>query len=72
MKTVILHPSNQKELYFLLALLDRLKIPFEVKEKERTLNELEDPINRLYGSWKSDESGEELIEKIYSARQLIL
>ena len=66
MKTVVLHPSSQKEFYFLLTLFERLNIPFEVKEE--TTEELEDPIRRLFGSWKSDESGDELIEKIYAAR----
>lgn len=69
MKTVVLHPSSKKEFNFLISLLERLKVPFDVREDviEEPKGE-EDAIKELFGSWKSDESGEELIKKIYSAR----
>jgi hypothetical protein len=66
MKTIILHPSNPNDLSFILTLLERLEIPFEVEgEKE---NQIGDPIRKLFGSWKSDESGKTIIEEVYSAR----
>ena len=69
MKTVVLHPSSQKEFNFLISLLEQLKVPYDVQEGISEEPEWEgNTIEELFGSWKSDESGEELIKKIYSAR----
>lgn len=69
MKTVVLHPSSQKEFNFLVHLLERLKVPFDVQEEISVEPIVEDDaIKELFGSWESDESGEEIIREIYSAR----
>lgn len=69
MKTVVLHPSSMKEFNFLVSLLERLEVSFDVRDdiSEEPGREA-DAIMELFGSWKSDESGEELIKKIYAAR----
>ncbi|MCO6487205.1 MAG: hypothetical protein J5I98_02250 [Phaeodactylibacter sp.] len=69
MKTVVLHPASQKEFNFLISLLERLEVPFDIQEEIfEESRQVGDDIQDLFGSWKSDESGEELIKKIYSAR----
>ncbi len=69
MKTVILHPNDNKELSFLVALLEKLNISFQIKEEQAAGNEEANLIKELYGSWKSEETGEELIREIYAARK---
>lgn len=69
MKTVILHPNDNKELSFLVALLEKLNISFQIKEEQAARNEEANLIKELYGSWKSEETGEELIREIYAARK---
>lgn len=68
MKTVILHPNDNKELSFLVALLEKLNISFQIREEQTPGKDDADLIKELYGSWKSEGTGEYLIREIYAAR----
>ena len=72
MTTVILKLRNNKEVNFLLDLLNRLHISFEWGE-EKTVKPLppeqnKDSIAELYGSWQSNLSSDELASSIRAAR----
>ena len=69
MKVVTLKLKNQREWNFLKGLLQRLNVRFEMLDFEPTTPiPQNDSISELFGSWKSEESSDELIKMIYEAR----
>ena len=69
MKVVTLKLKNQREWNFLRSLLQRLNVTFEILDvKPTTPIPQNDSISELFGSWKSEESSDELIKTIYEAR----
>ena len=69
MKVVTLKLKNQREWNFLKGLLQRLNVRFEMLDfKPTTPISQNDAISELFGSWKSEESSDELIKTIYEAR----
>ena len=59
--------SSTNDLELLKLLLERMRFSFQIKvlESEKKIPSVMD----LCGSWKSDESVEDLIKRIFSARQ---
>ena len=72
MTTVILKLKNNKEVNFLLDLLNRLHISFEWGEekivKPLPSEQNKDSIAELYGSWQSNLSSDEIASSIRAAR----
>ncbi len=69
MKVVTLKLKNQREWNFLKGLLQRLNVTFEMLDVKPTMPiPQNDSISELFGSWKSEESSDELIKTIYEAR----
>ena len=69
MKVVTLKLKNQREWNFLKGLLQRLNVRFEMLDVKPTMPiPQNDSISELFGSWKSEESSDELIKTIYEAR----
>ena len=69
MKVVTLKLKNQREWNFLRSLLQRLNVTFEMLDVKPTMPiPQNDSISELFGSWKSEESSDELIKTIYEAR----
>jgi hypothetical protein len=67
MKTLILETDNENDYYLLTELVKRLGIKFSEKETE-TIDEQAQLFRRLFGSWQSEKSGNELVKEIYEAR----
>ena len=69
MKVVTLKLKNQREWNFLRNILQRLNVSFEMLDVKPTMpTPQNDIVSELFGSWKSDESSDELIKTIQSAR----
>jgi len=67
MKTLILETENENDYYLLTELVKRLGIKFSEKNSE-TIDEQAQLFKRLFGSWQSEQSGDELVNEIYNAR----
>ena len=69
MKVVTLKLKNQREWNFLRNILQRLNVSFEMLDVKPTIpTPQNDIVAELFGSWKSDESSDELIKTIQDAR----
>jgi hypothetical protein len=67
MKTLILETDNENDYYLLTELVKRLGIKFSEKNSE-TIDEQAQLFKRLFGSWQSEKSGDELVNEIYNNR----
>ena len=67
MKTLILEIDNENDYHLLTKLVKRLGIKFS-KKKSETIDEQAQLFKRLFGSWQSEKSGNELVKEIYEAR----
>ena len=67
MKTLILETDNENDYHLLTELVKRLGIKFSEKNTE-TIDEQAQLFKRLFGSWKSEKSGNEIVNEIYQAR----
>ena len=67
MKTLILETDNENDYHLLTELVKRLGIKFSEKSSE-TNDEQALLFKRLFGSWQSEKSGNELVDEIYQAR----
>jgi hypothetical protein len=65
-----LEPANEADLQLLLALAQRLGIKATVKQVADKLSEAEQHklLDQLFGAWKDEVSGEEMVREIYAAR----
>ena len=69
MKVVTLKLKNQREWNFLRNILQRLNVSFEMLDVKPTIpTPQNDIVAELFGSWKSDESSDEIIKTIQDAR----
>jgi hypothetical protein len=72
MKEVTLKIYDLRDWQIIHDLLRRLHIVFEEKDFPKTASTAfktdEEEINALVGSWESEESSDEIIERIYGAR----
>jgi hypothetical protein len=62
-----LQTENENDYYLLTELVKRLGIKFSEKNSE-TIDEQAQLFKRLFGSWQSEQSGDELVNEIYNAR----
>ena len=67
MKTLILETDNENDYHLLTELVKRLGIKFSEKSNE-TIDEQAQLFKRLFGSWQSEKSGNEIVNEIYQAR----
>jgi hypothetical protein len=67
MKTLILETDNENDYHLLTELVKRLGIKFSEKSSE-TIDEQAQLFKRLFGSWQSEKSGNEIVNEIYQAR----
>lgn len=67
MKTLILETDNENDYHLLTELVKRMGIKFSEKSSE-TIDEQGQLFKRLFGSWQSENSGSEIVEEIYQAR----
>ncbi|MCF8247155.1 MAG: hypothetical protein K9J37_20180 [Saprospiraceae bacterium] len=73
MKVITIKFENTGEWHFLLELLKRLNIRFEWKEDTNIPNQKKnsppsDAVSKLFGSFSSDKTSDELVKSIYDAR----
>ena len=67
--TLIIETENEKDFELIKGLANRLGLP--VKEQHsKVVSKVaqEDAVRQLFGSWQSEETGEELVDLIRSAR----
>ena len=67
MKTLILETDNENDYHSLTELVKRLGIKFSEKSSE-TIDKQTQLLKRLFGSWQSEKSGNEIVNEIYQAR----
>lgn len=67
MKTLILETDNENDYHLLTELVKRLGIKFSEKNSA-TIDEQAQLFKRLFGSWQSEKSGNEIVNEIYQAR----
>lgn len=67
MKTLILETDNENDYHLLTELVKRLGIKFSEKSNE-TIDEQAQLFKRLFGSWQSEKSGNEIVDEIYQGR----
>jgi hypothetical protein len=65
-----LEPATEADLKLLLALAQRLGMKATVQPVAKKLSEAEqhELLDQLFGAWKDEVSGEEMIREIYAAR----
>lgn len=73
-KVVSFNLQNQSEWEFIQNSLNRLSITYETLDSKNNVGQSNDSkveealVSEVYGSWPGDESSDETIQKIYSAR----
>ena len=68
MKTLILETDNENDYNLLTELVKRLGIKFSEKVSGETIDEQAQLFKRLFGSWQSEKSGNEIVNEIYQSR----
>ena len=69
MSSITLNFNNWKDIEFVLSLLRRLHINFEVATPiEPVPNPKDAAVDALFGSWESNLSADEMVEMIYDGR----
>lgn len=66
--TIIIKTTDDKDFELIKGLANRLGLPVDERHTEELLITPEDSFLKLFGSWESDESGDELAEIIHSSR----
>ena len=68
--TLVLEPTNDSDLHLLLSLAQRLGVKATASPAAKlSLEERERRFLALFGSWQSDESGDELNKMLMDSRQ---
>jgi hypothetical protein len=69
MSSITLNFNNRKDIEFVLSLLRRMQIHFEVAAPIKPIpNPKDAAIDMLFGSWESDLSADEMVDMIYDGR----
>lgn len=72
MKVITIKFDNAGEWNFLLELMKRLNLHFEWKEEPVAVHKKDHPhsdiVSKLFGSFPSDKSSDELVKSLYEAR----
>ena len=69
MSSITLNFNNRKDIEFVLSLLRRMQIHFEVAAPiKRVPNPKDAAVDALFGSWESDLSADEMVDMIYEGR----
>ena len=65
-----LEPANEADLQLLLALAQRMGIKATVRQIADKLSEAQqnELLHQVFGAWKDEVSGEEMVREIYAAR----
>ncbi len=68
--TLVLEPTNDSDLHLLLSLAQRLGVKATASPAAKlSLEEREQRFIALFGSWQSDETGDELNKMLMDSRQ---
>jgi hypothetical protein len=69
MSSITLNFNNRKDIEFVLSLLRRMQIHFEVAAPIKPVRNPKDAaVDALFGSWESDLSADEMVDMIYEGR----
>lgn len=69
MSSITLNFNNGKDIEFVLSLLRRMRIHFEVAAPIKSApNSKDAAVDALFGSWESDLSADEMVDMIYEGR----
>jgi hypothetical protein len=66
--TIIIKTTDDKDFELIKGLANRLGLPVAERHTEELSKTQEDSFMKLFGSWESDESANELATLIHSAR----
>lgn len=68
--TLVLEPTNDSDLHLLLSLAQRLGVKVTASPAAKmSLEERERRFMALFGSWQSDETGDEINKMLQESRQ---
>ncbi len=68
MHTITINIEDDSDFELITGLIERLGLPVIQQQPEKTSDLEKEALKMLYGSWKGDESGDELAATIHQAR----
>jgi len=66
--TLIIETQDEKDFALIKGLADRLGLPVKERHVDGLLEKQKVAFNNLVGSWEGDETGDELVARIYASR----
>ena len=66
--TIIIETQNDTVFEQIKEFARQLGVPFSEKHTDIKTAEQQEALKKFFGSWKGDETGDELVNLIYSAR----
>ncbi|GAB3321162.1 hypothetical protein GCM10027299_15260 [Larkinella ripae] len=66
--TIIIETQNDTLFEQVKAFAKQLGLPFSEQHRDTKPADQQEALNQFFGSWEGEETGEELVRRIYSAR----